>query len=293
MHVGIPTGLAPRALAGLPCRGEALLSRPGGSRRSRCRPGDLLEDPALPRPELQAPEDRALQAPALARRTHAPEAGSRGRAGPAPRALRHPDRPGSLSSSAADDWSKARRAVERRAERHAAPRDGPAKLSAFARRFIRDGELDGRHSAKSRRSASPPSWPKSTSRAASTARLRPARRGGARQRAHPVGSASTPSRGALAHARRQREGGAHELKHASNPPPTCSTPGVMTFSAASRRRSTRSARRACPRLEIGPGLVTLIGGAPGQGKTALTMQLRARRPGRSRRACGRWYATSR
>ena len=27
------------------------------------------------------------------------------------------------------------------------------------------------------------------------------------------------------------------------------------------------------RIEIGPGLVTLIGGAPGQGKTALTMQL--------------------
>jgi replicative DNA helicase len=30
---------------------------------------------------------------------------------------------------------------------------------------------------------------------------------------------------------------------------------------------------ALARLEIGPGLVTLLGGAPGQGKTALTMQL--------------------
>jgi replicative DNA helicase len=30
---------------------------------------------------------------------------------------------------------------------------------------------------------------------------------------------------------------------------------------------------ALARLEVGPGLVTLIGGAPGQGKTALTMQL--------------------
>src|SRR6266545_5882832 len=27
------------------------------------------------------------------------------------------------------------------------------------------------------------------------------------------------------------------------------------------------------RIEVGPGLVTLLGGAPGQGKTALTMQL--------------------
>ena len=32
------------------------------------------------------------------------------------------------------------------------------------------------------------------------------------------------------------------------------------------------------RIEIGPGLVTLIGGAPGQGKTALTMQMADRCP---------------
>jgi hypothetical protein len=49
-----------------------------------------------------------------------------------------------LCLRAADDWSKARRAVERRVERWAAPRDGAAKLSVFARRFLRDGELDER-----------------------------------------------------------------------------------------------------------------------------------------------------
>jgi hypothetical protein len=43
---------------------------------------------------------------------------------------------------AADDWAKARQMVERQAERHAAPRHGGGKLSAFVRRFIRDGELD-------------------------------------------------------------------------------------------------------------------------------------------------------
>ena len=37
------------------------------------------------------------------------------------------------------------------------------------------------------------------------------------------------------------------------------------------------------RIEIGPGLVTLIGGAPGQGKTALTMQW-CSTPWRARRA---------
>ena len=48
-----------------------------------------------------------------------------------------------LCHRADDDWSKARRAVERRADRYTSARDGPPKLSAFARRFIRDGELDG------------------------------------------------------------------------------------------------------------------------------------------------------
>jgi hypothetical protein len=47
-----------------------------------------------------------------------------------------------LCLQAADDWCKARRAVESRAGRHAGPRDGPPRLSPFARRFIRDGELD-------------------------------------------------------------------------------------------------------------------------------------------------------
>jgi len=44
---------------------------------------------------------------------------------------------------AAEDWSKASRAVESRAERRAAPRSGPGRLTAFARRYIRAGELDG------------------------------------------------------------------------------------------------------------------------------------------------------
>jgi hypothetical protein len=49
-----------------------------------------------------------------------------------------------LCLQAADDWSKALRAAECRAERHATPCDGSARLTAFARRFIRDGELDDR-----------------------------------------------------------------------------------------------------------------------------------------------------
>jgi hypothetical protein len=44
--------------------------------------------------------------------------------------------------SAADDWAKARRAVARQAERRPTPRTGEGRLSAFLRRFIRDGELE-------------------------------------------------------------------------------------------------------------------------------------------------------
>jgi len=47
-----------------------------------------------------------------------------------------------LCLSAADDWSKARGVVERQAEWRSASSYGEAKLSAFLRRFIRDGELD-------------------------------------------------------------------------------------------------------------------------------------------------------
>jgi hypothetical protein len=47
-----------------------------------------------------------------------------------------------LCVSAADEWSKARRVVERQAERIQAPRDGNVEISAFLRRFIRDGEVD-------------------------------------------------------------------------------------------------------------------------------------------------------
>jgi len=42
----------------------------------------------------------------------------------------------------ADEWSKARRVIERQAEGRSAPRDGDQRLSFFLRRFIRDGEVD-------------------------------------------------------------------------------------------------------------------------------------------------------
>ena len=47
-----------------------------------------------------------------------------------------------FSSQAADDWSKARQSVVRRSVRQASRHDGPSKLSAFALRYLRDGELD-------------------------------------------------------------------------------------------------------------------------------------------------------
>ena len=47
-----------------------------------------------------------------------------------------------LCVSAADDWTKARRVVERQTERQRAPRDGNVEMTAFLRRFIRDGELE-------------------------------------------------------------------------------------------------------------------------------------------------------
>jgi hypothetical protein len=49
-----------------------------------------------------------------------------------------------LCLQAAEDWSEARRTVESRVERHAGSRDGSTRLTAFARRFIREGELDDR-----------------------------------------------------------------------------------------------------------------------------------------------------
>ncbi len=47
-----------------------------------------------------------------------------------------------LCVRAADDWEKARRVVERQAERIRAPRAGNVEMSAFLKRFIRDGELE-------------------------------------------------------------------------------------------------------------------------------------------------------
>jgi hypothetical protein len=44
--------------------------------------------------------------------------------------------------NAADDWAQARRVVARQAEQHSAPRNGECRLSAFLRRYLRDGELE-------------------------------------------------------------------------------------------------------------------------------------------------------
>jgi hypothetical protein len=112
-----------------------------------------------------------------------------------------------LCLQAADDWGKARRAVESRAGRPAGPRDGPARLSPFARRFIRDGELDDHMREVS------------TFRAA--AELTEVYLDGGIDRLvfalleeAALDSGLTPSEvkhaieGGLAHARRQREGGA-------------------------------------------------------------------------------------
>jgi hypothetical protein len=47
-----------------------------------------------------------------------------------------------LCLSAADDWAKAGRVVERQADRIRAPRAGSLEISAFLKRFIRDGEVE-------------------------------------------------------------------------------------------------------------------------------------------------------
>lgn len=53
-----------------------------------------------------------------------------------------------LCLRAVEDWSKARRAVEQQSERHAAPRDGPAKLNALTLAFIRDGAPNGERATR-------------------------------------------------------------------------------------------------------------------------------------------------
>jgi hypothetical protein len=58
-----------------------------------------------------------------------------------------------LCIPAADDWSKARRAVERRADRQAAPRDGSGKLAAQTLDFIRNGAPDGERATRLFRAA--------------------------------------------------------------------------------------------------------------------------------------------
>ena len=144
VHVGIPTVWHPEPSPHFNVDREALL--PGDlaeAGEARRRWLDLLEDAALPGAELQAPEDRALQAPALARRTDAPEAGSRSSSWLGiPSRSRFPAGP-ALCLSAADDWSESppgRRATGGTAVEH--PATATSRLTAFLRRFIRDGELE-------------------------------------------------------------------------------------------------------------------------------------------------------
>jgi hypothetical protein len=58
-----------------------------------------------------------------------------------------------LCLKAADDWSKARRAVERRAERLADRGEGPTKLQALTMDFIRDGADEGEREVRTFRAA--------------------------------------------------------------------------------------------------------------------------------------------
>jgi hypothetical protein len=111
-------------------------------------------------------------------------------------------------ANAADDWVKAQRTVARQAVRRPAPRDGEGRLSAFLRRFIRDGELEPDRRAVSTFRA-----------AAELAEFRAAV--GFDALAHALlseaalDSGLTPSEArrqidcGLAHGRRQQEGGEH------------------------------------------------------------------------------------
>jgi len=104
---------------------------------------------------------------------------------------------------AADDWLKAARAAERRAERRPAPGEAPSKLQALTLDFIRDGAPDGERETRCFRAAAnlaeydcPPELAHALlTEAALDSGLTPAET----RRAIDCG---------LAHARRQREGGA-------------------------------------------------------------------------------------
>ncbi len=124
-----------------------------------------------------------------------------------PEPFKIPTGPG-LFLTAADDWAKARRVVARQADRRPAVFNGEAKLTAFLRRFLRDGELEPDHRAVSTFRA-----------AAELAEIHQAV--GFDALAHALlseaalDSGLTPSEAkrqidcGLAHGRRQREGGEH------------------------------------------------------------------------------------
>ena len=122
---------------------------------------------------------------------------------------RHPEpfrisRPAATSPTAASDWLEAGRAVERRsAERRVAYRDGSTKLTATTFAFIRDGAPDGERATALFRAAAnlgefecPPELAHALlGEAALDSGLTPS------ETKHQIDSG-------LAHARRQREGGA-------------------------------------------------------------------------------------
>jgi hypothetical protein len=112
-----------------------------------------------------------------------------------------------LCLSAADDWDKARRVVERQAERTQAPRAEHIEISAFLRRYIRDGEVDAdkRAVATFRAAAELSELHEAVGfDALAHALLTDA----ALDSGLPPGEAKRQIECGLAHARRQREGGA-------------------------------------------------------------------------------------
>jgi hypothetical protein len=149
-----------------------------------------------------------------------------------------------LFVSAEEDWAKAHRAVARRAQRRPMLQNGEGRLTAFRRRFIRDGELDPERRAVSTFRA-----------AAELSELHGVL--GFDALVHALLSEAALDSGlkpsevkreidcGLSYGRRQREGG-ESLMHASKRSPTSSTPGGTMLQAEGRRVFTLSAQASLP-----------------------------------------------
>ena len=235
---------------------------------------DLLEDAALPGPELPASEDRALQAAALARRTHAPEARSRSSSWPGtpspstsrPARPRCPARRRRLARGGPGGRAARRRAAGLRRRRAEALGLRPPLHPRRRARRRRAGSLD---LPRRRRT-----WRSSTDARLRGPGPRPARPRPALDSGLTPGETRRQIDCGLAHARRQAGRG---CRHERGPIPGRRRPARRLAGRRPQRHpaDALSGRRSgeLARLEIGPGLVTLLGGAPGAGKTALTMQL--------------------